>query len=91
MMEECGRTLTASPLFSSAVLGATAIARGGSDDQKNELLPSVAGGELLLALALEESPHHNPYNIATTAESAGGAIRSLGARSSCWTVTLPTT
>tara|TARA_B100000676_G_scaffold308947_1_gene371111 strand:- start:1222 stop:2352 length:1131 start_codon:yes stop_codon:yes gene_type:complete len=80
VMEECGRTLTASPLFSSAVLGATAIARGGSDDQKNELLPSVAGGELLLALALEESPHHNPYNIATTAESAGGGYKVTGSK-----------
>ncbi len=29
VMEECGRTLTASPLYATAVLGATAIARSG--------------------------------------------------------------
>ncbi|MDZ7685967.1 MAG: acyl-CoA dehydrogenase family protein [Gammaproteobacteria bacterium] len=46
VMEECGRTLTASPLSATAV-GATAIMYGGSDDQKSELLPQVAGGELL--------------------------------------------
>jgi len=49
VMEECGRTLTASPLWATAV-GATAIMYGGTDEQKGELLPQVAGGELLLAL-----------------------------------------
>ena len=38
-------------------VGATGIMVAGSDEQKGELLPLVAGGELLLALALEESPH----------------------------------
>jgi alkylation response protein AidB-like acyl-CoA dehydrogenase len=71
VMEECGRTLTASPLLSTAVLGASAILNAGSDEQKGELLPKVAGGELLLALALEETPHHNPYGAATKAEKSG--------------------
>ncbi|XOV88944.1 MAG: acyl-CoA dehydrogenase family protein [Pseudomonadota bacterium] len=67
VMEECGRTLTASPLFATAV-GASAILHGGTDDQKSELLPQVAGGEMLLALAIEETPHHNPYGAATKLE-----------------------
>lgn len=69
--EETGRTLAASPLFGSVWLGGTLISQGGSDAQKAELLPLVATGELLLALALEEGHRHAPYNIATTAQAAG--------------------
>jgi len=73
VLEECGRTLTASPLWATAVVGSSAILHGGSDAQKNALLPQIAAGELLLALALEESPHHNPYGAKTTAvKSADG-------------------
>ena len=71
VLEECGRTLTASPLYSTAVLGASAIIHGGSDEQKGDLLPQVAGGEMLLALAVEETPHHNPYRAETKAEKSG--------------------
>jgi alkylation response protein AidB-like acyl-CoA dehydrogenase len=71
VLEESGRTLTASPLFASAVVGASAILLGGSDSQKEELLPKVAAGELTLALALEESHHHRPSSIATTASRDG--------------------
>ena len=70
--EETGRTLAASPLYASVWVGGTLINLGGSDEQKAELLPKVATGELLLALALEEGHRHNPYNIATTA--SGGTL-----------------
>jgi acyl-CoA dehydrogenase len=69
--EETGRTLTASPLFATVWVGGTAVNIGGSDGQKSQLLPAIAGGELLLALALEESHRHAPYRIATTAEASG--------------------
>ncbi len=80
VMEECGRTLAASPLFSTAVLGASAIIHGGSDEQKGELLPLVAGGELLLAVAVEETPHHNPYGSATKAEKSGDGYKVSGSK-----------
>lgn len=79
VMEECGRTLACSPLLATAV-GASAIVAGGSDDQKSELLPQVAGGELLLALAVEETPHHNPYGAATTAEKSGDGYKVTGSK-----------
>ena len=71
VMEEAGRTLTASPMFASAVVGASAILLGGNEAQKNALLPEVATGKLTLALALEEGHHHRPTQIATTAERDG--------------------
>lgn len=78
VLEECGRTLTASPLYSTAVLGAGAIIHGGSDEQKGDLLPQVAGGEMLLALAVEETPHHNPYRAETKAEKSGNGYTVTG-------------
>ena len=71
VLEECGRTLAASPLFASAVLGASTLLLGGSEAQKESLLPAIAGGELTLALALEESHHHHPTGIDTRAELRG--------------------
>lgn len=71
VLEETGRTLTASPLLASAVVGASAILLAGSEEQKQALLPAIACGELTLALAVEESHHHRPTHIATTAQRQG--------------------
>jgi alkylation response protein AidB-like acyl-CoA dehydrogenase len=74
ILEESGRTLTASPLFASAVVGASALLLGGSEAHKQTLLPAIASGKLTLALALEESHHHRPTHIATTAEKQGDSF-----------------
>jgi alkylation response protein AidB-like acyl-CoA dehydrogenase len=71
VLEESGRTLTASPLFASVAVGASAILLGGSEALKQSLLPEIAGGTLTLALALEETHHHNPTFITTTAKIQG--------------------
>lgn len=80
VMEECGRTLTCSPLYATAVLGASAVLHGGSDEQKGDLLGQVAGGELLLALALEETAHHSPYGAAASAEKSGDGYKVSGSK-----------
>jgi acyl-CoA dehydrogenase len=74
VMEETGRSLTASPLLASAVVGASTILLGGNEEQKESLLPMIAGGELTTALALEESHHHRPTQIATRAVQEGDAF-----------------
>ncbi len=71
VLEESGRTLAASPLFASAVVCASALMQGGSPGQKDTLLPQIAAGNLTLALALEESHHHRPTHIATSAAKQG--------------------
>jgi len=78
--EESGRTLTASPLYSSVWVGGTIVNIGGSDSQKSELLAKVASGEMLLALALEESHRHSPYNISTQAEAKGDSYSISGSK-----------
>ena len=73
VIEETGRTLTASPLVASAVTGASAVLLGGNGQQKESILPAVASGEMTLTLALEESNHHNPAGMgqAMTATADG--------------------
>ena len=71
VLEETGRTLTASPLLASAVVGASALLLGGSEEQKETLLPAIAAGELTTALALEETHHHRPTHITTRAKRDG--------------------
>lgn len=78
VLEEQGRHLTASPLFATVVLGASALLLGGSPKQRESLLPRIANGELALALALEESPHHAPYGSALTATADGDGWRLSG-------------
>ena len=78
--EETGRTLAASPLFATVWLGGTIVNLGGSDAQKAALLPKIAAGELLLALALEESHRHNPYGVATSAQASGDGYTISGSK-----------
>jgi alkylation response protein AidB-like acyl-CoA dehydrogenase len=73
VLEETGRTLVPSPLVSTVLLSATAINLAGSEQQKTELLPSVAAGESVIAFALEETALHNPSYIELRAESNAGA------------------
>ena len=80
VMQEAGRTLAATPLYATAVLGASLIGAAGSEAQKSELLPKIASGALLTALALEESGHHAPAQIAMTATADGDGFTLDGAK-----------
>ncbi|QEU93674.1 acyl-CoA dehydrogenase family protein [Streptomyces kanamyceticus] len=50
--EELGRALAPSPLFATAVLAAPLILALGTDEQRAELLPRIAAGELTATLAV---------------------------------------
>jgi alkylation response protein AidB-like acyl-CoA dehydrogenase len=78
LFEECGRTLAATPLLSTAVLGAGCIRLGGSSEIKSEILPAVASGDKLLALAMDEGPRFAPYSIETTATKAEDGYTVIG-------------
>jgi len=55
LLEEMGRACLPGPFFSTAVLGGLTLLEAGSDEQKQELLPNLAQGKLLLTLALTEA------------------------------------
>jgi acyl-CoA dehydrogenase len=67
VLEQMGRMLSVSPLQSTVLVGATAVALGGSEAQKQALLPAIANGKLTLALALQEGAHHAPEKTALRA------------------------
>ena len=71
IVEELGKTLTASPLVASTI-AASAIILGGSDEQKSTWLPRLASGELVATLAVDEGPRHAPHAIST--EVSGGKL-----------------
>src|ERR1700722_12205707 len=81
ILEETGRTLTASPLLSSALAAALAIILGGSDAQKSAYLPKIAAGELVATLAIDEGPHHNPEKVALAATKSGAGYSLSGDKS----------
>jgi alkylation response protein AidB-like acyl-CoA dehydrogenase len=80
IVEQTGRTLSASPLFATAVLGVTAISSAANEDQKAALLGAIAAGEITTALAVDETRHHAPAQISLSAESTGSGYKLNGAK-----------
>jgi alkylation response protein AidB-like acyl-CoA dehydrogenase len=70
VLEQLGRTLTATPLVATAA-ATSAILIGGSDAQKAEWLPRIASGEVVATLAVDEGPRFGGA-IAATVE--GGKL-----------------
>ena len=71
IMQEVGKTLTPSPLFATAVMGASAINTFGTQEQKAEYLPKIAAGNITTAIAIDEDSHHAPFNSIAQAELVG--------------------
>jgi alkylation response protein AidB-like acyl-CoA dehydrogenase len=71
VLEETGRTLTASPLLSSALAAASAIIGGGDGAQKAAWLPQITAGALVASLAVDEAVHHRPEHVVLTATPSG--------------------
>jgi len=71
VLEETGRTLTASPLVSTALAATAALLLAGSDAQKKAWLPKIAQGAAIATLAVDEGAHHAPTKIALRAVKSG--------------------
>jgi alkylation response protein AidB-like acyl-CoA dehydrogenase len=80
VMEEIGRTLMPSPFLATAVLAASALARGGSAAQRSEHLPKIAQGSLLAALAIDEGAKHRPLQTVMQAVRSGNGFKLNGAK-----------
>ena len=78
VLEELGRQLTASPLFASGLVGASALLLGGSEAQKATLLPNIAKGAEIVTLAIDEGPRHAPARTALPAERVVQGFRLSG-------------
>src|SRR3990170_4455693 len=54
LLEEFGRALVPGPFLSTVVLGAVPVMEAGSEEQKQQFLPKIAAGELIMTMALTE-------------------------------------
>src|SRR5947209_18286707 len=79
IMEEIGRNLTPSPFLSTAVVGVSALLRA-NGERKSELLPKIAAGEVLMALAVDERAKHGPRQIALAAKRSGNGFALSGTK-----------
>lgn len=77
LLEEMGRACLPGPFFSTVVLGAGILLEAGSDEQKKDLLPRIATGELIVTLALAEPRALNSpdcYEVEATIQEGHYAI-----------------
>jgi len=54
LLEEFGRALVPGPFISTVVLGGVPIMEAGTEEQKQQFLPKIASGEIIMTLALTE-------------------------------------
>ena len=81
IMEGFGRGLVLEPYFATVVLGGNLILHGGSESQKEELLPKLAEGGLKLAFAFaERQARFDLFDIETKAEKSGDGFTINGAK-----------
>ena len=75
VLEAAGRTLVASPLTQTGLVGVAAVRTLGNDAQRARLLPALAAGTVTTALAFDEGAHHAPTRIAMRAVRDGDGWR----------------
>jgi pimeloyl-CoA dehydrogenase small subunit len=82
VMEAFGRALVLEPYLSTVVLAGTALRLAGSEAQRAALLPQVAEGKLLLAVAHgERQARYDLSDVLTTAQPKAGGWVLDGAKS----------
>ena len=72
LLEEMGRAIVPGPFLSTVVSGGLTVLKYGTEEQKKEILPKIAEGKLILALALmEPGASYDAADIASTAVPEG--------------------
>lgn len=70
VLEAQGRTLAPTPLLQTGMIVPTLLAKAASPAQRAALLPQIASGDAIFALAVDEGSHHNPERLSLTASYA---------------------
>jgi pimeloyl-CoA dehydrogenase small subunit len=75
VMESFGRGLVLEPFLATVVLGGGLLTLAGTPAQRNEILPAIASGKLLIAFAHgERQARYMLSDVATTAKRDGGGF-----------------
>lgn len=79
LFQEMGKTLCCSPMLSTAAMAAELIQQGADAERKQTLLADIIAGSRIVALAVEEGPHHQSDRYETQLqESALGELTVTG-------------
>jgi alkylation response protein AidB-like acyl-CoA dehydrogenase len=82
VLEEMGRVLLCAPYYSTVVLAGSAILNAATAGQKAELLPGIAGGDTIAALAITEpNGRWDAEGIEVTATGSGDSYVLDGTKS----------
>ena len=72
LLEEMGRSLVPSPFFSTVVLGGLTVLDAGTDAQKQDVLPRICSGDMIMTMALiEPSASFEPWGVEAVADRVG--------------------
>jgi alkylation response protein AidB-like acyl-CoA dehydrogenase len=72
LVEECGRALLPAPFLSTVVLAGHPILAAGNEQQKQQFLPKIVSGEMIMTLAfMEESAGLEASDVTVTAKPSG--------------------
>lgn len=75
LLEEMGRAMLPGPFFSTVVMAGMAVLDAGSEAQKQEILPRIADGQLIMTMALTEpSARWDARGVETAAEPVGNGF-----------------
>jgi len=80
LCEEAGRTVAPMPVVPVLVGAAGTLRRFGGDRQREQWLPGIAGGSLLVTSALEEYQNDDPTTPGTTAGAVDGGYALSGTK-----------
>jgi len=76
IMEGFGSRLVVEPYFSSVVLGGNLLLKGGSEEQRNTILPALIAGETMLTFGYaERQSRFDLHDVETKATKKGGGYR----------------
>ena len=72
LLEECGRALLPAPFIPTVVLAGHPILAAGNEQQKQQFLPKIVSGEMIMTLAsMEESASLEASDVTVTAKPSG--------------------
>jgi alkylation response protein AidB-like acyl-CoA dehydrogenase len=80
LLAEVGWSVAPVPVYSTLVLGADPIARHGTKEQQERILPGVVAGDRVLTAGLMEPGGSDPTAPSTTAARDGGSWRLHGTK-----------
>jgi pimeloyl-CoA dehydrogenase small subunit len=83
--EQMGRAIALEPWLTTVVIGGSFLRNGASAALRGELVPKLAGGELLLAFAhTERQSRYDLHDVATTAKRDGSGWVINGRKGMVW-------